>query len=68
MLVDLDDDEDDLEIRSAVVLGHGPSRKELYAATRERLATSRTSSTCRFTGEEREPVGSLFLNLRLALR
>lgn len=68
MLVDLDDDEDDLAIRSAVVIGHGPSRKELYAATRERLAASHTTSTCRFTGEERAPAGSLFLNLRLTLQ
>ncbi len=68
MLVDLDEDEDDPAIRSAVVIGHGPSRKALFAATYESLAARRTTSACRFTGEQRTPAGSLFLNLRLAAR
>lgn len=68
MLVDLDDDEDDPEIRSAVVIGHGPARRELFAATRERLASYHTTGACRFTGELRTPAGSFFLNLRLASR
>lgn len=68
MLVDLDDDEDDPAIRSAVVIGHGPSRKELFAATQEHIAARCTTSACRFTGEEQVPAGALFLNLRLGSR
>lgn len=57
--------QDDLAIRSAVVVGHGRSRKEAFESTREQRAMY-PSCACRFTGTPKLPEGpiALFLDLR----
>lgn len=49
VLVDVDEIEEELEIRSGVVLGHGKNKKELLARAKE--AASGSSGAILFTGD-----------------
>ena len=58
MLVDIDNvNETDFEFRSALVIGHGPGRKDVFARVGP-LLDRYTSFACLFTGRVRAPVRS----------